>query len=108
MIPTWNVPQGFEYFFRDAMFHRGLGGASLILQRALGFEGDERDGDVGPHTLKCFRGEIQEDAIGFLHALRVACEGYELAVYGHRDGLWQGLENRWDNRVKSALTFPLA
>lgn len=103
VVLTWGVTDaGVEFYLRDCCFNRGPSGTANILQRALGVGVDEQ---IGPTTRAALTAVADID--GFLGKLRAAREAYELAKYGRRAGLWNGLVNRWNNSLVDARKFRL-
>lgn len=96
---NWTDRAGVEFFLRDCILNRGPTGAAEILQLAVGVE---IDGQVGPTTRAALAALNPNVAID---KLRVARESYELATYGRRAALWQGLINRWNKAQAQAKAF---
>lgn len=97
-VALWDNDRGVQFFLRDTAWNRGVTGAAKILQIAVGAI---PDGKVGAIT----RGLVNSmDAETLLKRLRTAREEYELKIAGKRENLWAGLQNRWNNVLKFALT----
>lgn len=95
----WHEDNGVEFFCRDCIYNRGLRGAALILQRAVG---TDCDGIVGQHTHDAAAAIPAKE---LLTKLRTARESYEIATYGKRTQYWTGLTNRWNNALTLAIAF---
>lgn len=102
IVTGWVTEAGLEFYLRDCCFHRGPTGAAMILQIALGFEGAEVDGEVGPATRQRIAATKAPD---LLERLRLAREKYENQKYGARPALRPGLINRWNKALKDAKDF---
>lgn len=104
LVTRWHPFIGIEAFLRDCAFNRGPGGAAKILQIALGFQGRDVDGDVGPKTRAAAAAQIHDPRV-FIASLRRARETYELRIApptGARAKFWRGLVTRWDKALAFA------
>lgn len=98
-VSAWTADAGVEFYLRDCYFNRGPGGAARILQTALHVT---VDGQVGSATRQR---AAAADPAELLLELRAAREAYEIATYGKRSLLWEGLTNRWNNSLAAAQAF---
>ena len=92
---NWTRLPAVELFLRDTIFNRGLGGATKILQMALG--GVARS-QIGTAVL-----QAEQNPRHFIQRLRAAREQYEWKVVGRRANLVAGLTNRWNHVRDEAL-----
>ncbi len=105
-VSAWTRIPALEFYLRDSVFNRGLGGGARILQRALGIKDD---GVVGPKTQEA--GAVAErNAAALLMKLRAAREQYERDVARRDESskFWKGLVNRWNRALEFAKTFPMS
>lgn len=96
----WTTRKAIEFFLRDCIFNRGLHGATMILQHAVGVDAD---GIFGSITRKAVADdEIDVDTM--LLALYRAREWYERKIVkrDEQSQFWKGLVNRWNNCLKEA------
>ena len=91
----WTRLPAAELFLRDTIFNRGLGGATKILQMALG--GVARS-QVATAVL-----QAEQNPRLFIERLRAAREEYEWTVVGRRANMVAGLTNRWNHVRDEAL-----
>jgi hypothetical protein len=91
----WTRLPAAELFLRDTIFNRGLGGATKILQMALG--GVARS-QIATAVLQAEKNPKQ-----FIESLRAAREEYEWTVVGRRANFVAGLTNRWNHVRDEAL-----
>ena len=87
----WTRVPAAELFLRDTIFNRGLGGATKILQMAVG--------SVARSQVATAVLQAEQNPRLFIERLRAAREEYEWKVVGRRANLVAGLTNRW-NRVR--------
>lgn len=94
---------GVQFAIQDAAFNRGLGGATKILQRALGVD---VDGKFGPKT-KAALEEAEKDPKALIKKFRAAREAYERETVKRNESskFWKGLVNRWNNQERDALAM---
>lgn len=91
---------GLDAFLRDCTFNRGFGGATKILQLALGVS---VTGSIGPATKEALSKLEKTKPVELLQDLRVAREKYERDFIGYRANFWKGLVNRWNKAHVFAL-----
>jgi hypothetical protein len=91
----WTRVPAAELFLRDTIFNRGLGGATKILQMALG-------GVPRSHVATAVLQAEQNPKL-FIERLRAAREEYEWKVVGRRANFVAGLTNRWNHVRDEAL-----
>lgn len=110
----WTTIPWLEVFLRDAIFHRGEGGATKMLQIALNTLprvgiGIKVDGGFGPKTAARLAHALNHtEPQAFLLELRKASEVYEKMIappVGNRAKFWRGLLARFDARYEFAKTF---
>ncbi|WP_395739281.1 hypothetical protein [Prosthecobacter sp.] len=107
-VQSWSKIPAIEIYLRDCCFNRGLGGASQILQIALGHaHADVKvDGHVGPITLGYLSQVTNvKEFLGFLRSAREIYERRVAPPVGKRAEMWNGLVNRWNNSLAFALKF---
>ena len=100
-VGSWTNQPSTEFFLRDTAFNRGVGGATKVLQEAVGVK---IDGKMGPQTLKA-AAQADKNPQQMLGNLRKARESYENRVAPGRPNLRRGLENRWNNAQTHAETY---
>jgi len=91
----WTRLPAAELFLRDTIFNRGLGGATKILQMALG--------GVPRSQLATAVAQAEQSPRQFIERLRAAREEYEWTVVGRRANFVAGLTNRWNHARDEAL-----
>jgi hypothetical protein len=91
----WTRVAAVEFFLRDTIFNRGIGGALKILRIALG--------GVGRSHVATAVLQAEQNPRLFIERLRAAREEYEWKVVGRRANLVAGLINRWNNVRNEAL-----
>jgi hypothetical protein len=91
----WTRLPAAELFLRDTIFNRGLGGATKILQMALG-------GVARSHVATAVLQAEQNPRL-FIQRLRAAREEYEWKIVGRRANMIAGLTNRWNHVRDEAL-----
>lgn len=101
-VAQWSPVTAIEFYLRDTCFHRGKGGACLIVQIASGVKQDKQ---FGPITKAALAQLVNTDVHDALKKLRAATERYENEHCGERPDLRRGLVNRWNDRLAFALTF---
>lgn len=101
-VATWSSVPAVECYLRDTMFNRGLKGAAMIVQIACGVA---VDGKFGPITRGALTKLVEQDVQSALLELRKATEHYEDEHVGARPNLRKGLVNRWNDRLKLALSM---
>jgi len=94
---NWTRLPAAELFLRDTIFNRGLGGATKILQMALG--------GVARSQIATAVLEAEQNPRNFIQRLRAAREQYEWKVVGRRANLVTGLINRWNHARDEALSL---
>src|SRR5262245_34893951 len=94
---NWTRLPAAELFLRDTIFNRGLGGATKILQMALG--------GVARSQFATAILEAEQNPRNFIQRLRAAREQYEWKVVGRRANLVTGLINRWNHARDEALSL---
>ena len=94
---SWTRLPAAELFLRDTIFNRGLGGATKILQMALG--------GVARSQIATAILEAEQNPRNFIQRLRAAREQYEWKVVGRRANLVAGLINRWNHARDEALSL---
>ena len=94
---NWTRLPAAELFLRDTIFNRGLGGATKILQMALG--------GVARSQIATAILEAEQNPRNFIQRLRAAREQYEWKVVGRRANLVAGLINRWNHARDEALSL---
>jgi hypothetical protein len=92
---NWTRLPAVELFLRDTIFNRGLGGATKILQMALGGVARSQIATAVLHA--------EQNPRHFIQRLRAAREQYEWKVVGRRANLVAGLTNRWNHVRDEAL-----
>ena len=91
----WTRVPAAELFLRDTIFNRGLGGATKILQMALG--------GVARSQVATAVSQAEQNPRLFIERLRAAREEYEWKVVGRRANFVAGLTNRWNHVRDEAL-----
>jgi hypothetical protein len=91
----WTRLPAAELFLRDTIFNRGLGGATKILQMALG--------GVARSQIAAAVSQAEQNPRLFIERLRAAREEYEWKVVGRRANFVAGLTNRWNHARDEAL-----
>jgi hypothetical protein len=91
----WTRLPAAELFLRDTIFNRGLGGATKILQMALG--------GVARSQIATAVLQAEQNPKVFIERLRAAREEYEWKVVGRRANFVAGLTNRWNHARDEAL-----
>ena len=91
----WTRVPAAELFLRDTIFNRGLGGATKILQMALG--------GVARSQIATAVLQAEQNPRLFIERLRAAREEYEWKVVGRRANFVAGLTNRWNHVRDEAL-----
>jgi len=91
----WTRVPAAELFLRDTIFNRGLGGATKILQMAVG--------GVARSQIATAVLQAEQNPRRFIERLRAAREEYEWKVVGRRANLVAGLTNRWNHVRDEAL-----
>jgi hypothetical protein len=91
----WTRVPAAELFLRDTIFNRGLGGATKILQMALG--------GVARSQVATAVSQAEQNPRLFIEHLRAAREEYEWKVVGRRANMVAGLTNRWNHVRDEAL-----
>jgi hypothetical protein len=91
----WTHLPAAELFLRDTIFNRGLGGATKILQMALG--------GVARSQIATAVLQAEQNPRLFIERLRAAREEYEWKVVGRRANFVAGLTNRWNHARDQAL-----
>jgi hypothetical protein len=91
----WTHVPAAELFLRDTIFNRGLGGATKILQMALG--------GVPRSQIAAAVSQAEQNPRLFIERLRAAREEYEWKVVGRRANFVAGLTNRWNHARDEAL-----
>jgi hypothetical protein len=91
----WTRLPAAELFLRDTIFNRGLGGATKILQMALGGVARSQVATAVSHA--------EQNPRLFIQRLRAAREEYEWKVVGRRANMVAGLTNRWNHVRDEAL-----
>ena len=91
----WTRLPAAELFLRDTIFNRGLGGATKILQMALG--------GVARSQVATAVSQAEQNPRLFIERLRAAREEYEWKVVGRRANMVAGLTNRWNHVRDEAL-----
>ena len=91
----WTRLPAVELFLRDTIFNRGLGGATKILQMALGA--------VARSQIATAVLQAEQNPRLFIERLRAAREEYEWKVVGRRANMVAGLTNRWNHARDEAL-----
>ena len=91
----WTRLPAAELFLRDTIFNRGLGGATKILQMALG--------GVARSQIPMAVARAEQNPKLFVERLRAAREEYEWTVVGRRANFVTGLTNRWNHARDEAL-----
>jgi hypothetical protein len=91
----WTHLPAAELFLRDTIFNRGLGGATKILQMALG--------GVPRSQVPTAVSQAEQNPKLFIERLRAAREEYEWKVVGRRANFVAGLTNRWNHARDEAL-----
>ena len=91
----WTRLPAAELFLRDTIFNRGLGGATKILQMALG--------GVARSQVATAVSQAEQNPRVFIERLRAAREEYEWKVVGRRANMVAGLTNRWNHVRDEAL-----
>jgi hypothetical protein len=91
----WTHLPAAELFLRDTIFNRGLGGATKILQMALG--------GIPRSQIATAVSQAEQNPRLFIERLRAAREEYEWKVVGRRANFVAGLTNRWNHARDEAL-----
>lgn len=93
-----------EFYLRDCVFNRGLGGATHILQKALGVT---PDGQFGPKSQQALVAQLEKSPDELLTQMRTAREWWERHGCGRDESshFWKGLVNRWNNALASARSL---
>jgi hypothetical protein len=101
---TWTDDLGVEHAFRNLLGNRGRKGGPLIIQDALGFTGDDRDGAIGPKSKTAI---AQVPPLEMIDRIRKANEQYDKATYGYGPGhaYYNGLVRRWNEAQADANAF---
>ena len=60
------LPSGIDLMQFDMAVNAGSHTANELLQRSLGFEGDEVDGDIGPATLAAVKKAVVKNLLNYL------------------------------------------
>ncbi len=89
------LPGGVDLYAADTAFHSGPRQAIKILQRLLGFQGDDVDGYVGPLTLRVCRQWEPVELVRDYHAARM------VFLQGLKN--WSANRNGWTNRCEAML-----
>lgn len=103
-VEAYSPVAAIDAFLCDSAFNRGPGGATKVLQIALGVLAD---GGYGPVTAAALR-KAERHPEQLINKLRDAREVYERKIappVGERAKFWNGLVNRWNNAEAYALSW---